>query len=126
MINEIKLIGNIGKDPEIIQLDNGKIAKFSLATTRKYKDVKETQWHRIVVFGKLADIVENYAKNGQQADISGRLEYDKWEDKEGNKRETPQIIANEYKILGHKESKFPEPQKLEPTQSNEYDPELGF
>ena len=90
--NSVHLIGHLGQDPEIVNLDTGKkIAKFSLATSDSYKNVKgekveDTQWHNIVAWGKTADLVENYLLKGKQVAIEGKLTHRRYENKEGEKR----------------------------------------
>ena len=90
--NKVQLIGNLGKDPEITQLEDGrKLAKFSLATNDSYKNangekVEETQWHNVVAWGKTADIIESYTSKGKLIAIEGRLTSRSYEDKEGAKK----------------------------------------
>tara|TARA_A100000171_G_C2135617_1_gene149954 strand:- start:2884 stop:3216 length:333 start_codon:yes stop_codon:yes gene_type:complete len=104
--NKVQLIGNLGDDPEIKVLENGtKLAKFSLATNDKYKNAKgekveETQWHNLVAWGKVAEIVEQYTSKGKQIAIEGKLQYNTYEDKEGNKRYSAEIKVNEILLLG--------------------------
>ncbi len=104
--NSVQLIGNLGKDPEIVQMDNGnKLAKFSLATSESYKNaqgekVEDTQWHNIVAWGKTAEIVENYLIKGKQVAIEGKLVHRSYETKEGEKRYITEIKCNELLLLG--------------------------
>jgi len=104
--NKVQLIGNLGSDPEIKELDNGsKLAKFSLATNDKYKNskgdkVEETQWHNLVAWGKVAEIVEQFTSKGKQIAIEGKLMYNTYEDKEGVKRYSAEIKVNEILLLG--------------------------
>jgi single-strand DNA-binding protein len=99
--NSVRLIGNLGANPEIRELDKGKkMAKFSLATSESYKDadgnrVNETQWHNIVVWGKQADFAAQYLEKGQQIALEGKLLTRTFTDKEGNKRYFTEITANE-------------------------------
>ena len=103
--NSVHLIGHLGQDPEIVNLDTGKkIAKFSLATSDSYKNVKgekveDTQWHNIVAWGKTADLVENYLLKGKQVAIEGKLTHRRYENKEGEKRYFAEIICNELLML---------------------------
>lgn len=103
--NSVKLIGHIGADPEVKRLDGGKIvANFSLATSDNYKNargekVTNTQWHRIVAWGKTAEIVEKYAKKGTEIAVHGKLEYRNYEDKEGVIRYITEIKINEILLL---------------------------
>lgn len=104
--NKVQLIGRLGQDPEIINFANGdKMAKFSLATDDSYKDkegkkVERTDWHNIVVKGGLVKVVENYVNKGQEIALEGKLTTRAWEDKEGNKRYTTEVVCNELLMLG--------------------------
>ena len=104
--NKVQLIGNLGQDPEVVTLENGsKLAKFSIATSDSYKNaqgekVEDTQWHNIVAWGKLADIVENYLNKGKQVVIEGKLTHRSYETKEGEKRYITEVRCNELLMLG--------------------------
>ncbi len=104
--NNVKLIGRLGQDPEVKTLDKGnKFAKFSLATsdTITAKDgskQEQTQWHNIVVWGNLAGFCEKYLKKGKEIAIDGRLTYHNWEDKNGTKHTSSEIVANEMLFVG--------------------------
>ena len=106
--NKVQLIGNLGNDPEIINLDSGKkIAKFSIATNETYKNkegerVTDTQWHKVVCFGKTAEIIETYVTKGKEVAIEGKLSHRSYDDKEGNKRYTTEVVCNELLMLGSK------------------------
>ena len=106
--NKVQLIGNLGQDPEIINLESGKtLAKFSIATNESYKNaegekVTDTQWHNVVAWGKTADIVEKYLVKGKEVAIEGKLTTRTWDDKEGNKRYTTEVVCNELLMLGGK------------------------
>ncbi|MDC1324661.1 single-stranded DNA-binding protein [Flavobacteriaceae bacterium] len=99
--NKVQLIGRLGQDPEIITFeDGGKMAKFSLATDESYKDkngqkVERTFWHSIVVKNGLVNVVENYVSKGQEIAIEGRLTNRSWDDKDGNKRYSTEVVVNE-------------------------------
>ena len=109
-LNRSLLIGNVGNDPEIRTLNNQeKVASFRLATTERYKDrngdVKEnTEWHQIVAWGKMADIVEKFVKKGSQVYAEGKITNRKWTDKDGNDRFTTEIRAEGIQILGKRET----------------------
>ena len=109
--NSVKLIGRLGQDPEVKTLDKGnKIAKFSLATSESYtgKDgnkQEQTQWHNIVVWGNLAVICEKYLKKGKEIAIDGRLTYNNWEDKNGTKHTSSEIVVNELLFVGQNDKK---------------------
>ena len=109
-INKVMLIGNLGKDPEIRYMPSGDaIANLTLATTENWKDKagekqEKTEWHRISMFGRLAEIAGEYLKKGSSVYIEGKLQTRKWQDKEGNDRYTTEIVAHEMKMLGSRAS----------------------
>lgn len=106
--NKVQLIGNLGQDPEILNLESGrKLAKFSIATNETYKNQKgekvtDTQWHNIVAWGKTAEIIENYLSKGKEVAIEGKLTSRSYDDKEGNKRYVTEVVCNELVMLGSK------------------------
>jgi single-strand DNA-binding protein len=109
-INKVILIGNLGKDPEIRYMPSGEaVANITLATTDSWKDKtsgekkEATEWHRVVFFGRLAEIAGQYLKKGRQVYVEGALRTRKWQDKEGQERYTTEIVANEMKMLGSRE-----------------------
>ncbi|HBE41225.1 MAG TPA: single-stranded DNA-binding protein [Bacteroidales bacterium] len=106
MINKAILIGNVGKDPDVrTTATNKKVAKFSLATSEKRKDAEAiTSWHSIVVWDKLAEIVEKYVKKGMMLYIDGKINYGKYDDKDGNTHYYTEIIANNIQMLSKKPS----------------------
>jgi len=103
--NSVKLIGNLGGDPEVKKLDNGRmVANFSLATNETYKNSKgdkvtQTEWHKIVAWGKTAEFIEKYLKKGNHVALEGKLTHQSYEDKEGVKRYTTKVVANEFVLL---------------------------
>jgi len=105
MINKAILIGRLGKDPEVRYTPDGTmVTNFNLATDEQWKDkngekVQKTEWHRIVTFGKLAEICGNYLVKGKMVFIEGRIQTRAWEDKDGVKRYTTEIVANDMKML---------------------------
>lgn len=106
-VNKVILIGNLGRDPEVRYTPNGNaIANLTMATTESWKDKttgekqEKTEWHRVVFFGRLAEIVGEYLKKGSQVFIEGRLQTRKWQDKDGNDRYTTEIVATEMQMLG--------------------------
>lgn len=113
-LNRVMLIGNLGKDPEIRILESGtKVASFPLATTETFKNkngekVDQTEWHNIVVWRGLADIAEKLLHKGTQVYIEGRLRTRKWEDKEGHKRYTTEVVAENFIILNNRVQTKPE------------------
>jgi single-strand DNA-binding protein len=106
--NSVRLVGNLGADPEVKSFDNNKqMARFSLATTESYKNdkgekVKETQWHNLVVWGTQAKFAGDYLKKGDEVAVEGRLTNRNWTDKEGNKRYMTEIVVNDFLKLGAK------------------------
>jgi single-strand DNA-binding protein len=103
------LIGNVGRDPEVRYLDgqsgNAKVATFTLATTERYRDRngetrENTEWHNIVAWRSTADVVERFVKKGTQVYIEGRIRTRSWDDQNGNKRYTTEIIADNLQLLG--------------------------
>jgi single-strand DNA-binding protein len=110
MVNKVLLIGRLGKDPEVRYTPDGMmVTNFSLATDEYRKDksgerVQRTEWHRIVTFGKLADICGNYLSKGKLIFVEGRIQTQSWEDKDGNKRYTTEIIASDMRMLDSKGS----------------------
>ena len=103
-VNKVILIGNLGKDPETQTFENGlKRVSFSLATTESFKTKdgnQHTEWHNVVVWQKTAEIAEKYLKKGNQIYLEGRIRTRQWEDKEGNKRYTTEIIGDNFMMLG--------------------------
>lgn len=106
--NKVQLIGNLGNDPEIINLESGKtLAKFSIATNESYKNSKgekvtDTQWHNVVAWDKTAKIVESYLTKGKEVAIEGKLTSRSYDTKEGEKRYITEIVCNELMLLGAK------------------------
>ncbi len=108
-LNKVMIIGNLGAEPEIRFTAGGSpIANFSIATSETWRDKQsgeqqeKTEWHRVVIFGKLAEIVQQYVHKGSKIYIEGRLQTNKWQDKSGQDRYTPEIIANEMQMLDSK------------------------
>jgi len=106
--NKVQLIGNLGNNPEILNLDSGKkVAKFSIATNESYKNAKgekveDTQWHNLVAWGKTVDIIEKYLKKGNEVAVEGKLTHRSYDDKDGNKRYVTEIVVNDILMLGNK------------------------
>ena len=109
-VNKVIIVGNLGRDPEVRYTPNGdSITNVTIATTDTWKDKatgekrEATEWHRVVFFGKLAEIAGQYLKKGRQVYVEGALRTRKWQDKEGQERYTTEIVANEMKMLGSRE-----------------------
>lgn len=110
-VNRVILIGHLGQDPEIRHMPNGTaVANVSIATTESWKDKNSgekqdrTEWHRVVFFARLAEIVGEYLRKGSQVYVEGRLQTRKWQDKNGQDRYTTEIVASEMQMLGGKGS----------------------
>lgn len=108
--NKVQLIGNLGNAPEVKNTESGKkFAKFSMATNETYRNAKgekitETQWHNLVAWGTVADLVEKYLTKGTEVAIEGKLVNRNYLDKEGNKKYITEILVNELLLLGNKPS----------------------
>lgn len=106
--NKVQLIGNLGNDPEIILLDSGrKLARFSMATNETYRNsagdlVKDTQWHYVVAWGKVAEIIEKYLAKGSEVAIEGKLTTRSYQDEGGQKKYVTEVNVNELLMLGSK------------------------
>ncbi|MEE8264445.1 MAG: single-stranded DNA-binding protein [Gammaproteobacteria bacterium] len=144
-INKVILIGNLGNDPETRYTPSGSaVATVSLATSASWRDKEtgdqqeRTEWHRIVFFGRLAEIVGEYLRKGSQIYVEGRLQTRKWQDNEGKDRYTTEIVANEMQMLGSRSGgtapveQAPPPKeekKTEPAESaaaDEFDDDIPF
>ncbi len=105
-VNKVILVGRLGRDPETRYTGSGQaVANFSVATDESYKDrngerQKRTEWHKIVVWGKQAEIAQQYLKKGSLVFIEGRIQSREWQDKEGQKRTSFEIVANNFRMLG--------------------------
>jgi single-strand DNA-binding protein len=106
--NKVQLIGNLGQNPEVKELNGGKkVAKFSLATNESYQNkagekVTDTQWHNLVAWGKTADIIEKYLTKGSEVAIEGKLLNRNYTDKDGVKRFVTEVQVSELLMLGNK------------------------
>lgn len=105
-LNKVMLLGNLGRDPEVRYTASGRaVASFTLATTFTWRDQEgsdqeKTEWHRIVAWGRLGEICGEYLSKGQKVYIEGRIQSRDWEDQDGNKRTTVEIVANDMIMLG--------------------------
>ncbi|MFQ5484233.1 MAG: single-stranded DNA-binding protein [Desulfobacterales bacterium] len=106
-INKVILVGRLGRDPEVRYTPDGTaVANFSIATSEEWKDKgtgekkERTEWHRIVAWRRLGEICGEYLSKGRQVYIEGRIQSREWEDKEGNKRNTTEIVASQMQMLG--------------------------
>ncbi len=118
-VNKVILLGHLGKDPEIRTTENGvKVATFSLATSESYKNkegqkIDQTEWHNIVIWRGLAEIAEKFLKKGSQVYLEGKIRTRNWDDKEGIKRYTTEIIVDNLNLVGTKRDEAP-PLPIEP------------
>ena len=110
-VNKALIIGNLGQDPEIKYTQSGSpVANLSVATSERWKDKntgeqkEQTEWHRVVVFGRLAEIAEQYLKKGSKIFIEGKIQTRDWEDAEGNKKYTTEVVAREMTMLDSRAS----------------------
>ncbi|WP_341236914.1 single-stranded DNA-binding protein [uncultured Limnobacter sp.] len=110
-VNKVILVGNLGKDPDVRYLpDGGAVVNLALATSSNWKDKntgekrEETEWHRVVIYGRLAEIAGEYCKKGRSVYIEGRLKTRKWQDQSGVDKYTTEIIADQMQLLGGRES----------------------
>ena len=115
MINKAILVGRVGKDPEVKYTNSGTaVANYSVATNERWKKDGEThertEWHRIVSFGKLAEICGEYLSKGQLVYIDGKIQTREWEDRDGNKRYTTEIRALRLQLLGSRDDRSTSPQ----------------
>ena len=110
--NHVQLIGNLGQEPTVTNLENGKkVARFSLATNEYYKSEKgekmqNTEWHTVVAWGKTAEIIEKYTSRGKGICVSGKLKSRSYEDSEGETRYVTEVEANEILLLGVKNGNY--------------------
>ena len=107
-VNKVILVGNVGRDPELRYTQSGQpVASFSVATNERFKDrdgnwKDRTEWHRIVAWARLAEICGEYLRKGSPVYVEGRIQTRDWEDKEGNKRQTTEIVALSMQMLGRR------------------------
>lgn len=135
-VNKAILIGNLGKDPEIRATQSGgKIANFSIATSENWKNKQtgereeRTEWHRIVAFGTLAEVIEKYVTKGMKVYVEGKITTRKWEDKDGTERYTTEIQAETMTMLSSKDNggSSSEPKsKPAPKHDAPFDDEIPF
>ena len=136
-VNKVILIGNLGRDPELRYTTSGTpVANFSIATTARWKDPdtderkERTEWHKVVVWGKQAEIVGEYCRKGGQVYVEGSLQTREWTDRDGNKRQTTEVRAQRFQMLGARgdaeSSAQREPQEPTTTTAAVTEPERGF
>lgn len=117
MLNKVMLIGNLGADPELRHTPGGQdVCDLRLATNEKWKDKEgnkqeKTEWHRVVFWGKPAQIIKEYCTKGQMLYVEGRIQTRSWDDKEGVKKYMTEIVGSEFKFLGGKGDKSAAPRE---------------
>ena len=137
-VNKVILVGNLGQDPEVRYMPNGNaVANISVATSETWKDKntgdnqERTEWHRVVLFRRLAEVAGEYLKKGAKVYIEGKLQTRKWQDQSGNDRYTTEVVADQMQMLdsrgsggGAGDSSFDQSQKSssQPTQAPAMDP----
>lgn len=138
MINRVILVGRVGKEPEVRHLDNNaSVARFTLATSETYKNkngekVTNTEWHNIVVWRGLADIAGRFVKKGTLLYVEGKIRTRSWDDKDGNKRYTTEIEADNFQMLSPKHDDGGQPSvgsgsnQANTQPSNEFAPDVDF
>lgn len=119
-LNKVMIIGNAGKDPEVVQFqDGGKTAKFTLAATERYTDragqqQQRTEWFNVVVNGKTADVVERYVRKGSQLYVEGRLQTRKYQAKDGSERYVTEVVCLTLQLLGSPQQQQQQQQQQQP------------
>lgn len=135
-VNKVIVVGNLGQDPKTAYMPSGSaVTKISVATSESWKDKQtgeqqeRTEWHRITMFGRLAEIAAEYLKKGAQVYIEGKLRTNKWQDKDGNDRWTTEIIADQMQMLGSKASdsaSTQQPASAPQESSKDFDDDIPF
>lgn len=131
-INKVILVGNLGRDPEVRYMPSGAaVANVTIATSESWKDKQtgetqeRTEWHRVVFFNRLAEIVSEYLRKGSQIYVEGRLQTKKWQDKNGQDRYTTEVIANEMQMLGRASDAPPRDSSAGGGSSSRPEPEMA-
>lgn len=131
-INKVILVGNLGQDPDTRSTQGGSIVtQLSIATGEAWKDSngqlqERTEWHRIVVWGRLAEIARDYLRKGSKVYLEGRLQTRKWQDKEGRDQYTTEIVASELQMLDRKPNEGPAPSPSPAPASGKYDDHIPY
>lgn len=118
MVNRVLLVGRLGRDPEMRYTTSGTpVANFSVATSERWNSQsgerqERTEWHNIVVWSKLAEICNQYLTKGRLVYIEGRLQTREWEDRDGNKRRTTEVVASDMRMLGSRTGDEPAPERV--------------
>ena len=111
-VNKVIVLGRVGRDPDVRTTPNGiKVANFSLATSKKVKGEDQTQWHRVTMYDKLADIAAQYLRKGSLVYVEGELKYGKFTNKDGVEQNTTDIVGHQMQMVGGRPSQGEEPQR---------------
>lgn len=125
-MNSVNIIGRLGRDPETRYTQGGSaVTNFSIAVDETYKETKTTHWFKIVAWAKTAELVQQYLTKGSLVGITGRLQTRQWEDKQGGKRESVEIVADRVQFLTPKSEneRSQNGQSADPAEDNEFDSE---
>lgn len=131
-INKVILVGRLGGDPEVKSVGQGSMnARFSIATSESWNDKngqrqERTEWHRVVVWGKLAEICGKHLSKGRQVYIEGRLQTRQWDDQKGQKHYTTEVIANTVQFLGSAGEQRPQNSQASEVETQDFGPEPSF
>ena len=131
-VNKVILVGNLGRDPEVRYTPGGSaVANFTLATTDRWNDPsgekkERTEWHRIVVWGKQAEIAGEYLRKGRQVYVEGSLQTREWTDRDGNKRYTTEVRVQRFQMLGARPGEERQPVPAHGPMEEVAEPEAGF
>ena len=119
MVNKVMIIGRVGQTPQVRTVGENKVANFTVATTEKYKDREDTEWHNIAVWGKLADVVEKWVDKGMMVYIEGKIKTEKYT-KDGQDKFVVRIMASSLQMLSKKEDSAPAAKPSQPSYQNNY------
>ena len=119
MVNKVMIIGRVGQTPQVRTVGENKVANFTVATTEKYKDREDTEWHNIAVWGKLADVVEKWVDKGMMVYVEGKIKTEKYT-KDGQDKFVVRIMASSLQMLSKKEDSAPAEKPSQPTYQNNY------
>ena len=131
-INKVIIVGNCGQDPETREIPNGSVTNLTVATSESWKDKnsgnqqERTEWHRVVFFNRLAEIVEQYVKKGSKVYVEGSLRTRKWQGQDGQDRYTTEIVASEMQMLDSRNASAPAKAKEPDSQDSGFDDDLPF
>jgi single-strand DNA-binding protein len=137
-LNKVMLIGNLGNDPEIRTMQNGtKVANLSVATSENWKDKatgerkEKTEWHRVVIFGNLAEIAEKYLTKGSKVYVSGSMQTRKWQDKDGNDKYSTEVVVQGFggelvMLDGKKGNDTPVADNAKATKGDDFNDDIPF